>query len=204
MAVLEPGEYDISYFDGEETTYSHNAGYADYHKWYRINDDFVPHAESTGEYWHDMAKMLVTRYNLNPNYKVLEIGCAKGYVVEALRDEGIDAWGIDVSDYAISCAREDIKPYLRVGDIRTALKDYKRNEFDVLFSRWTLECIDDTDLPELIADMNRISKLQIHAIDESIKPEYYNRKLITEWQAMDFKTGTILTNNSHFKNLITK
>lgn len=203
MAILDPSEYDEMYFDGGTTPYQHNAGYSKYHRWHRINDDFVPHEESTGEYWHDMAKWVTQRFPIQGK-KVLEIGCAKGYVVEALRDFGVDAYGIDVSEYAISCAREDIKPYLRVGDIRTALKDYKRNEFDVLFSRWTLECIADADLPELIADMNRIAKVQIHAIDESIKPEYYNRKPIEEWRAMDWKTGTLLTSNSHFKNLITK
>ena len=33
--------------------------------------------------------------------KVLEIGCAKGFLVKAFQDMGIDAIGIDISSYAI-------------------------------------------------------------------------------------------------------
>ena len=32
----------------------------------------------------------------------LDVGCAYGYLVEALRDLGVDAYGVDVSEYAIS------------------------------------------------------------------------------------------------------
>lgn len=41
----------------------------------------------------------------------LDVGCASGYMVESLRDRGVDAEGADISDYALSCVREDIKPY---------------------------------------------------------------------------------------------
>ena len=43
---------------------------------------------------------------------VLDIGCAYGLLVESLRDRGCEAFGIDVSDYALSRAREDIVQYL--------------------------------------------------------------------------------------------
>lgn len=47
---------------------------------------------------------------INPK-TVLDVGCAAGYLVEGLRDRGVDARGIDVSSYAISKVREDIKPF---------------------------------------------------------------------------------------------
>jgi hypothetical protein len=46
-------------------------------------------------------------------------GCAKGFLVEELRDAGIDAVGYDVSDYAVSFARERGLP-CHVADIRAA------------------------------------------------------------------------------------
>ncbi len=43
---------------------------------------------------------------------VLDAGCAMGFLVEALRDRGVDAYGLDISDYALEQVREDVKPYV--------------------------------------------------------------------------------------------
>ena len=49
--------------------------------------------------------------------RVLDAGCAIGMLVEALRERGVDAQGIDVSSYAIHSAPEALRPYLREGSI---------------------------------------------------------------------------------------
>src|SRR5205085_1310369 len=46
--------------------------------------------------------------------RVLDVGCAKGFLVEALRDRGVEAFGFDVSEYAIGEVRPDIRPFCRV------------------------------------------------------------------------------------------
>jgi GT2 family glycosyltransferase len=51
---------------------------------------------------------------LNPR-TVLDVGCAKGFLVECLRDRGVEAYGFDVSEYAIGHVRTDIRPYCWVG-----------------------------------------------------------------------------------------
>lgn len=191
--VLQPNEYDESYFDGKKTSLQHNAGYTSYDRWLRINNDFVPHNQSTGEYWKDLA----LRYNLDhslQNKKVLEIGSAKGFVVEAMRDLGVNAYGIDVSQYAYNCARDDIKPYLRVADVRNVLSEYVNNEFAILFSRLTLCCFTDSEIVNLVTQMNRIAKLQVHWIMEIGNDQYYNLKTIQQWiDSFNWKKGTIFT-----------
>lgn len=42
------------------------------------------------------------------------MGCAKGFLVRHLRQLGVDAWGIDVSHYAIEAAPEEVRPFCRV------------------------------------------------------------------------------------------
>jgi SAM-dependent methyltransferase len=49
--------------------------------------------------------------------RVLDAGCALGLLVEALRDRGVDAEGIDLSSYAIANVHEPIKPFCRHGSI---------------------------------------------------------------------------------------
>jgi len=48
---------------------------------------------------------------------VLDAGCAKGFLVEGFRNHGLDAWGVDISEYAIQEVHETIKPFCWVGSI---------------------------------------------------------------------------------------
>ena len=52
---------------------------------------------------------------------VLDAGCAMGFLVESLRDRGVDAFGIDISPYAIERVRPDIRPFCRVASITEPL-----------------------------------------------------------------------------------
>src|SRR5262245_18784647 len=48
---------------------------------------------------------------------VLDAGCAMGFLVEALRDRGVDAVGVDISEYAIQQVRPDIRSSCWVGSV---------------------------------------------------------------------------------------
>ena len=47
----------------------------------------------------------------------LDAGCAWGFLVETLRERKVQAWGIDVSAYAIGKVHESVRAYCRVGSI---------------------------------------------------------------------------------------
>lgn len=46
---------------------------------------------------------------------VVDVGCAKGFLVAALRDRGVDAEGVDPSETAISDAPPSVRDHLKVG-----------------------------------------------------------------------------------------
>ena len=48
---------------------------------------------------------------------VFDAGCAMGFLVECLRQRGIEAWGVDISEYAIQNVQPEIRPYCRMGSI---------------------------------------------------------------------------------------
>jgi 2-polyprenyl-3-methyl-5-hydroxy-6-metoxy-1,4-benzoquinol methylase len=56
---------------------------------------------------------------------VLDAGCAMGFLVECLRERGVEAWGIDISEYAISQVIPAIKPFCRVVDITLFMRPSK-------------------------------------------------------------------------------
>ncbi|MDQ3486886.1 MAG: class I SAM-dependent methyltransferase [Acidobacteriota bacterium] len=67
--------------------------------------------------------------------RVLDAGCAIGLLVETLRDRGVAAEGIDLSDYAIEQAHPPVRPYLRVGSIADELP----GRYDLIVSIEVLE-----------------------------------------------------------------
>jgi 2-polyprenyl-3-methyl-5-hydroxy-6-metoxy-1,4-benzoquinol methylase len=57
--------------------------------------------------------------------EVLDVGCAKGFLVRHLRSLGIDAWGCDISEYAIARAPDDVREHVwvaRVEDLPTTVR----------------------------------------------------------------------------------
>lgn len=76
--------------------------------------------------------------DLNPK-TVLDAGCATGHLVAALRDRGVEAYGVDVSEYAISVVREDVRPYCAVGSLSEPLPESLPKKYDLVVSIEVLE-----------------------------------------------------------------
>jgi Methyltransferase domain len=49
--------------------------------------------------------------------RVMDAGCAMGLLVEALRERGVEAYGLDISAYAISQTTAAVRPYCQQGSI---------------------------------------------------------------------------------------
>ena len=80
---------------------------------------------------------------------MLDFGCSKGYLVKALRDRGIEAFGYDVSLWAIDQAPEQIREYLSCDIYHTV---------DLIVSYDTLEHIPEKDLSKLRAMFRKYGK----------------------------------------------
>ncbi|MCB8963924.1 MAG: methyltransferase domain-containing protein [Bacteroidales bacterium] len=48
-------------------------------------------------------------FNLRPDSRMLDVGCAKGYFTEAFRQQGFDVFGLDISEVAIHIARNNFR-----------------------------------------------------------------------------------------------
>lgn len=195
MAVLDPNEYDQSYFDGRSVPLQHNAGFSSYKRWKRNGSEF----------WKDIAIHL-NNENVIAGKKVLELACAKGFVVQDLRDLGAEAYGMDASAYAIGEADPAVAPYLAVGDVHTDLSQYSNNEFDFVFSIRLFECVADADIAPLIAQCKRIARKQAHIITvgDHLNMNYYNYKTLPEWLDYGWPKNTILAEYNHLTNFLKK
>lgn len=59
-----------------------------------------------------IAKAIVNEYH---PVRFLDVGCAKGFLVECLQDMGVDAYGFDISSVALGAVRDDVKSRCKVG-----------------------------------------------------------------------------------------
>lgn len=85
---------------------------------------------------------------INPT-SVLDAGCAMGFLVEALRERGVEAYGVDISEYAISQVADAVKPYCWVGSLTEPLP----RRYDLVVTIETLEHLHAHDLPTAIANL---------------------------------------------------
>ena len=58
----------------------------------------------------------------------LDVGCAKGFVVEALTELGYDSYGWDVSEWAIAGAGPNVAGRLTVADLERRLPSNRPHE----------------------------------------------------------------------------
>lgn len=91
---------------------------------YTRKDIWVP-------FFDNMAERIVEKYAPKT---VLDMGCAFGYLVSALRNKGVQAYGIDISEYALSQADEKIKPYVKVMSALDELPDNFPKKYDLVVS----------------------------------------------------------------------
>jgi SAM-dependent methyltransferase len=80
---------------------------------------------------------------------VLDAGCAKGFLVSALRERGVEAYGFDVSEVAIAEAPEAARPYVRVG----SLTDPIDRQYDLVSCIEVIEHLDPADAATAVANL---------------------------------------------------
>ena len=78
----------------------------------------------------------------------VDYGCAKGFLVHALRILRRNAFGEDISEYAISHCHPEVKPYL------SAPND---NVYDLLICKDVLEHVYEGDIPGVLQNFRRKS-----------------------------------------------
>mgnify|MGYP001409088015 CR=1 FL=1 len=114
------------------------------------------------ELTYPMAYSISKNLNIKKNDKVLEFGCAHGFLVKALNDFKIDTYGVDVSRYALSKVDTSIKNkinLLKNNNIKNSLKKMNVNfKFDHIISKDVFEHIEPNDLRKILKEMSKITK----------------------------------------------
>jgi Methyltransferase domain len=168
--ALPDGTYDGGYF-GEGRNPCDRMGLSGYERY----DRYMSNA--------DVAAYLVWRFL--PGNHTLDAGCAFGFVVEALREVGVDAEGVDVSFFAIDHASPGARGHVRQGSLLDRLP-FDDASFDVVSALETLEHLPPEAIPAAVRELRRVSRGYLLATIPSFGPNangpggWYNGKVRDE------------------------
>lgn len=123
-----------------------------------------------------MAYHLINHLKLKESDKVLDYGCAKGFLVKALRILDIPAFGCDISGYAIDNAEADIRHHCSlIESSRIIPFDF---DFDWIITKDVLEHMDERSVDSFLKHSYSKANRAFHVIplgnhnDGYIIPEY--------------------------------
>ena len=130
--------FDKDFFDGER-----KYGYGGY--------NYNP------RFWTDVVKDFKNYYDLKDGSKILDVGCGKGFMLYdfKLNYPKLNIKGIDISQYAISNAINEIKKNLIVASCDEI--PFPDNHFDLVISINTIHNLDIDGCAKSIKEICRVS-----------------------------------------------
>lgn len=109
-------------------------------------------------FWQPVIPTFKDYFDLTTSSSVLDIGCGKGFMLYDLTQliPGITVKGIDISEYAIMNAINDMKPHVKVGNAKKL--DFGDKTFDVIISINTVHNLDRKDCAQALKEIERVSR----------------------------------------------
>lgn len=144
-----------------------------------------------------MVQSIIDHLGIRTTDRILDFGCARGYTVKAFKQLGYDAMGIDISEWAIANADQDIAASVSCGDAAKV----RTNFFDWIIAKDVLEHIEyvDQTIDKLLASakVGVLAVIPLSAIDGEpyIVAEYekdithIHRLTLASWARMFMRPG---------------
>lgn len=108
--------------------------------------------------WVPIVKRFKEYYGLADDASILDVGCAKGFMLKDFQDLMPKAKlaGIDISEYAIENTVEDVKDIVKLGNAKKL--DFEDNSFDLVISINTVHNLELEECKTALKEIERVSK----------------------------------------------
>ncbi len=152
-------------------------------------------------FWQATVRRFRDYYDLAENARVLDVGCAKGFLLHDFKELMPDLIisGIDISEYAIRHAPETVKPFLSVGNAKEL--PYEDNSFDLVISINTVHNLPLKDCMQALREIQRVSRAYAFLTVDAWRTEEERRRLmkwnltaltymhVDDWRALFTEVG---------------
>ena len=152
-------------------------------------------------FWQPVIPDFQSHFNLSAGSKVLDVGCAKGFMLHDMQAliPGIDVNGVDVSDYAIANGYPTVKD--KIQQANAMALPFADSTFDAVISVNTVHNLERDECAIALQEIMRVSKgkafitVDAYRDDEEKQRMYeWNRTAKTimhvdEWKAFFDEVG---------------
>lgn len=124
-------------------------------------------------------QMMITNYSLKPGMKVLEVGCAKGFILFEFFKLDYYVKGVDLSQYAVDNSIPSVKPHLLCQSC-IALP-FLDDEFDFVYSKEMLPHLSEEEIELAILELMRVTKGNSIFLEIQVSKDTESAELINKW-----------------------
>ncbi len=109
-------------------------------------------------FWTPVVEDMAAHYGLNEHSSILDVGCAKGFMLHDFTRvvPGITIAGIDISDYALSQAQKEVRPFLARASCDAL--PFPDNSFDLVVSIATIHNLDIDGVKRSLKEIMRVTR----------------------------------------------
>jgi SAM-dependent methyltransferase len=138
--------------------------------------------------WKAIAEDMIAHWGLKPGDRVLDVGCAKGFLVKDMMQicPGLEVFGLDISHYALMNCEPEVVGRLHLG-CATSLP-FPDNSFQAVISVNTVHNFERDDCIRAVREMQRLAPGRGYIqVDSYRTPE--EREIFLSW---------VLTAKTHY------
>lgn len=119
--------------------------------------------------WKVVAERMAEHYDLKAGQKILDVGCGMAHLLYEFTQTvpGIEVTGLDISDYALAHAKEEVRDRLIKGNAKKL--PFDDDSFDLVISLTTLHNLRVYDLKSAVKEIERVSKGNSYIMVESFR-----------------------------------
>lgn len=109
-------------------------------------------------FWQPVIPTFQGHWGLTKDSAVLDVGCAKGFMIHDMAEliPGITVKGVDVSEYAVANAIDDMKSHVQVADAQKL--PFADKSFDVTISVNTIHNLERDACGKALQEIQRVSR----------------------------------------------
>ncbi len=127
--------------------------------------------------WKPVVEDFAAHYGLTKDSAILDVGCAKGFMVRDWMEllPGANVRGVDISSYAIENADPAAKPFLQVADC--ASLPFPDNSFDLVISINTAHNLPLEGCKTALKEMMRVTRKHAFVVLDSWRNDLQRERL---------------------------